>query len=359
MPRGAPVALVTSGGTAVPLEVNVVRFIDNFSTGARGAGSVEHFLRRGYRVVMLKRRGSRSPFSSALRKHLSAAAPESQSDLDEALLVAAGRSAGALLSGAAEADAVSLAAALRESRLLVLRFWSVDEYLALLEAAAGALAPLGARVVAYLAAAVSDFYLPDRPQHKMQSSAGAPALELAPVPKMLGLLRREWCPRAYAVSFKLETDPALLLPKARRAIDAYGMHAVVANELAVREKRAELVGADWSVAVEAGAGGPEALNRNIVDAVVSRHVQHAADAGEGLRLPRGGWRGRRTLLQRIRAAAGSAATVLAVYCLANVVLGGVLDAAAEAVLQSRPVFVALAGAERVLLPALGRTATRL
>ncbi|CAK9090838.1 Phosphopantothenate--cysteine ligase CAB2 (Coenzyme A biosynthesis protein 2) (Phosphopantothenoylcysteine synthetase) (PPC synthetase) [Durusdinium trenchii] len=31
------VALITSGGTTVPLEVNTVRFIDNFSTGTRGA----------------------------------------------------------------------------------------------------------------------------------------------------------------------------------------------------------------------------------------------------------------------------------------------------------------------------------
>ena len=37
----APVAVVTSGGTAVPLERNTVRFIDNFSTGSRGAASAE------------------------------------------------------------------------------------------------------------------------------------------------------------------------------------------------------------------------------------------------------------------------------------------------------------------------------
>lgn len=32
------------GGTTVPLEKNTVRFIDNFSSGARGAASAEHFL---------------------------------------------------------------------------------------------------------------------------------------------------------------------------------------------------------------------------------------------------------------------------------------------------------------------------
>ncbi len=38
---GEPVVLVTSGGTAVPLERQTVRFLDNFSTGSRGALSAE------------------------------------------------------------------------------------------------------------------------------------------------------------------------------------------------------------------------------------------------------------------------------------------------------------------------------
>ncbi len=39
-----PVAIVTSGGTTVPLERNTVRFIDNFSTGTRGATSAEYVM---------------------------------------------------------------------------------------------------------------------------------------------------------------------------------------------------------------------------------------------------------------------------------------------------------------------------
>lgn len=35
------IVLVTSGGTAVPLEKQTVRFLDNFSTGNRGALSAE------------------------------------------------------------------------------------------------------------------------------------------------------------------------------------------------------------------------------------------------------------------------------------------------------------------------------
>lgn len=37
-----PFVLITSGGTAVPLEIQTVRFLDNFSTGNRGAASAEY-----------------------------------------------------------------------------------------------------------------------------------------------------------------------------------------------------------------------------------------------------------------------------------------------------------------------------
>eukprot|EP00041_Stephanoeca_diplocostata_P007735 m.111754 g.111754 ORF g.111754 m.111754 type:complete len:90 (+) comp17010_c0_seq2:97-366(+) len=36
------IVVVTSGGTTVPLEKNTVRFLDNFSTGNRGAASAEY-----------------------------------------------------------------------------------------------------------------------------------------------------------------------------------------------------------------------------------------------------------------------------------------------------------------------------
>ncbi len=40
----ARVVCVTSGGTTVPLERRCVRFIDNFSSGHRGAASTEYEL---------------------------------------------------------------------------------------------------------------------------------------------------------------------------------------------------------------------------------------------------------------------------------------------------------------------------
>jgi len=38
------IALITSGGTIVPLEKNTVRYLDNFSGGGRGSASAEYFI---------------------------------------------------------------------------------------------------------------------------------------------------------------------------------------------------------------------------------------------------------------------------------------------------------------------------
>eukprot|EP01018_Ginkgo_biloba_P037460 Gb_34793 [translate_table: standard] len=58
----ARIVCVTSGGTTVPLERRCVRYIDNFSSGHRGAASTEYFVKAGYMVIFLHRRGSAQPF---------------------------------------------------------------------------------------------------------------------------------------------------------------------------------------------------------------------------------------------------------------------------------------------------------
>lgn len=62
---GRRVVLITSGGTKVPLESRTVRFLDNFSSGRRGAASAEHFLASGYAVVFLHRQRSLFPYARA------------------------------------------------------------------------------------------------------------------------------------------------------------------------------------------------------------------------------------------------------------------------------------------------------
>ena len=162
-PSDRLIALVTSGGTTVPLESRTVRFIDNFSVGTRGAASAEWFLRHGYAVVFLHRRGSLEPFS----RHLP------RSGLLELLEFSPTSSAPCLQ---LKSDVSSqLAPVLREykdcirdTRLLKIEFNTVQEYLGLLLTAAEILAPLSKKLLVYLSAAVSDFYIPlcDLPEHK-------------------------------------------------------------------------------------------------------------------------------------------------------------------------------------------------
>ncbi|CAB4054944.1 PPCS [Lepeophtheirus salmonis] len=113
----------------------------------------------------------------------------------------------------------------------------------LLESPILRLSPLESRVLLYLAAAVSDFYVPDTelPQHKIQSAEGARTLELKIVPKLLGPLVTRWVPKALVVSFKLETDPKILMDKAKRALNTYGHSFVVANILETRRESVIIV----------------------------------------------------------------------------------------------------------------------
>ncbi|GBE59020.1 phosphopantothenate-cysteine ligase 2-like protein, putative [Babesia ovata] len=55
-------AVVTSGGTCVPLDRCGVRFMDNFSTGRRGSCIAEELLRQNYHVVFVYREGTCRPF---------------------------------------------------------------------------------------------------------------------------------------------------------------------------------------------------------------------------------------------------------------------------------------------------------
>ena len=73
----------------------------------------------------------------------------------------------------------------------------------------------------YLAAAVSDFYIPDDKvsEHKIQGiGSDGFSLKMDPVPKMVGNIKKVWNPNTVLVSFKLETDLNILSEKALGAI---------------------------------------------------------------------------------------------------------------------------------------------
>ena len=130
-----------------------MRFIDNFSTGRRGAASAQAFLDLGYAVLHLRRKSSAPPPPPHPKLH-------------------------------------------------TIPFTTLFEYLVILQGIGVLVRPLTSRAMFYLAAAVSDYYVPwsEMPEHKIQSATRTDlTLTLRPVPKMLGLLTKEWAPHAFVV----------------------------------------------------------------------------------------------------------------------------------------------------------------
>lgn len=139
---GRRVVLITSGGTKVPLESRTVRFLDNFSSGRRGASSAEYFIDSGYAVIFLHRHRSLYPYSRMF----------STMNMLDALTFASGEGA----SGSSRDVVINqqvlpnIAKVLKRyqeatgSRLLLpIEFSTLSEYLHLLKAAAQALSTIG------------------------------------------------------------------------------------------------------------------------------------------------------------------------------------------------------------------------
>ncbi|RYP89712.1 hypothetical protein DL770_004153 [Monosporascus sp. CRB-9-2] len=288
------VVLITSGGTTVPLEKNTVRFIDNFSAGTRGATSAEYFLESGYAVIFLHRQFSLLPYS----RHYSHStdcfldflreAPSEEGEGAQSRVVANPAHQAKMLRVLRKYNAAK-----KRNMLLMLPFVTITDYLHELRAVAQLMRPLGPNGLLYLAAAVSDFFVPpDRmAEHKIQSTDATDSLgkkkqqqqglttitqeqraapppppppaaaedeaedeafdnfdsspavprskrliiDLDPVPKFLKNLVDGWAPEGMIVSFKLETDPGILVHKARYSLDRYQHHLVIGNLLTTRK----------------------------------------------------------------------------------------------------------------------------
>ncbi|KAL4805578.1 DNA/pantothenate metabolism flavoprotein [Aspergillus unguis] len=264
------VVLVTSGGTTVPLENQTVRFIDNFSAGTRGATSAEYFLQQGYAVIFLHRQFSLLPYSrhyshstNCFLDFMDEAFPSDVSTSDHGPIVVRNEYHDEMR------DVLRKYRYAKQNNLLLLiPFTTVSEYLFELRMLAKCMNPLGPNALFYLAAAVSDFFIPrDRmAEHKIQSSeipqefsgndeaVGADdiytggfeqkeatsskklVINLDPVPKFLHQLVDGWSPEgSMIVSFKLETDPNLLVYKAQTALQRYAHHLVIGNLLSTRK----------------------------------------------------------------------------------------------------------------------------
>jgi phosphopantothenate-cysteine ligase len=246
------VIFITGGGTSVPLEKKTVRSIENFSTGGRASRLAEGWLTtegaEKVLIISLQRRGAVQVGGEALRDAV-------QWD-------------GRGTSEEVEARIAAVAAGLRQraqarssDRWYPVYFDSVHEYLQLLEEIAVELeATHSGQYAIVLAAAVSDFYVKDVADDKIQSRGSSGLdLHLVATPKAVRPLVDKWAPSAVVVTFKLETaTDTFLLEKARRALADYGHTLVVANLLQSYTHRVHLVrSTDASVLpeiLEAGEG---------------------------------------------------------------------------------------------------------
>ncbi|KAG9451649.1 hypothetical protein H6P81_011614 [Aristolochia fimbriata] len=268
------VVCVTSGGTTVPLEQRCVRYIDNFSSGHRGATSTEYFLKAGYAVVYVHRRGTCQPFCRSLPDDALFECFELSNE-DNVLVRQ-------LYSTSVKSAIKSHTSATGQGLLLKIPFTTIFEYLQILQLVAISMQVLGSRGMFYLAAAVSDFYVPweTMTEHKIQSGAGPLDMRLAPVPKMLSVLRKVWAPNAFCISFKLETDSEILLKKAEAALEKYRMHVVVANELSTRKKEVTVVTTDGVIKVQRGRES-EDVEKPLIDLLVRKHLTYVEQCGRG------------------------------------------------------------------------------
>ncbi|KAL9653750.1 hypothetical protein ABK040_008631 [Willaertia magna] len=228
---------ITSGRMNVPLEKNTVRFISNFSTGKRGANSAEEFLKLGYRVIFIHHESALRPFQFTQNLSLDDFELSIGEDEEENKTKIKFESSNERL-----IEIIKHHKIIKEKQLLLeITYDTLFEYMLLLAfVCKDVMKDLGKRSMLYAAAAVSDFYIPaeEMSEHKIQSRNVENSfleLKLKQTPKMLKLVKSEYCPNAFIVTFKLESDPKIINEKVHQAIKNYQMDIVLSNILSTRD----------------------------------------------------------------------------------------------------------------------------
>ncbi|XP_031234333.1 phosphopantothenate--cysteine ligase isoform X3 [Mastomys coucha] len=100
------------------------------------------------------------------------------------------------------------------------------------------------------------------------------------VPKMLSPLVKDWAPKAFIVSFKLETDPDIIISRARNALEVYQHQVVVANILESIKSFVIIVTKDSETKLllsEEEVAKGMVIEEKIVDDLRSRHTAFICD----------------------------------------------------------------------------------
>lgn len=209
-----------------------MRFLDNFSAGTRGACSAEYFIENGYAVIFLHRQFSLEPYTRNYTHSKNCFLDMIQQKGNDLVIAPE-------YSDKMKPIFQKYQKVIAENLMLKITFLTVTDYLFLLKSATIQMSSLGKRSMFYLAAAVSDFFIPEKKlvEHKIQSSVGDGLnLKLDAVPKIIRPLVNDWATKGFIVSFKLETDPSLLISKSMAALERYGHQLVVGNILETRKR---------------------------------------------------------------------------------------------------------------------------
>ena len=245
------VVLVTSGGTSVRLEKNTVRSIENFSTGKRGALCTEEFLYNDYNVIFLYRENSLKPFLNHFQLK----------DFFEE-------------NNIPEYEKYKNLYQKYKDKIHYIEYNDVEEYLELYEYISKELSVFGVNSIIFLAAAVSDFYIPKDKiaENKIQSNDSELTIQLYPIKKEIYKIKTEWNPKAFLISFKLETDKNILFQKANKAIIKTKSDLVIANLLQTRYDVVYLVSQNEKIdTIEKKEA--EYIEKNIIKEIVRRHEE--------------------------------------------------------------------------------------
>lgn len=251
------IILITSGGTSVPLEKNTVRSIENFSTGKRGSLCAEYFLKNDYIVIFFYRNTSLKPFL-----HRSCLDEYFHSDFDTNSYLNEFKTYRELYEKYTKS-------------LLLISYSDLDYYLMMYEYISKQLSIFGKHSIIFLAAAVSDFYIPkDIISTNKIHSSGELTLKLSPVKKEIYKIKEEWNKEAMVITFKLETDEEILMAKAKAAIDNTKADVVIANLLQKRYDEVFFVTNSTETDAKILKGNARYIEENIVLNVISRHKEY-------------------------------------------------------------------------------------
>jgi len=193
--------LITSGGTKIPIDT--VRDITNMSTGTFGTKIAEALLRHGHDISFVRAKGSKSPMEFRVDY-------KNQPFIDEGFRIWRRQ---------------------RAEWFIHYKEWeykTFEQYERTLQLAIGNDKP----DVVVLAAAVSDYHVPNPMNGKLRSNDML-TLKLESLPKIINKVKGLWAPEVKLVGFKLlvgSTKSQLILAS-EKSCEENGCDMVVANDL--------------------------------------------------------------------------------------------------------------------------------